>query len=112
VPEGMPLSPKKAKEGYSNNLGCILYETANINDTKLRSKANTDKRKLLISKLHQRYKFLDEDQDENKIINFTAISLFSRLLSGWKCKLKAQDVTKKLEFDEIHKKWPMIDKAE
>ena len=33
---GMPLTPEKAVEGYSNNLGCILREMVSINETNLR----------------------------------------------------------------------------
>ncbi|XP_037456799.1 uncharacterized protein LOC119327816 isoform X3 [Triticum dicoccoides] len=104
---GLPLSPKKAEQGYSNGLGCILRETVSINETNLRSKANENLRALLISKLHTHYKFPDESLDETTPVNNTALCKWTKLLSSWKSKAKSEYLEKDYET-EIKKKWPSV----
>ncbi|VAH99873.1 unnamed protein product [Triticum turgidum subsp. durum] len=104
---GLPLSPKKAEQGYSNGLGCILRETVSINETNLRSKANENLRALLISKLHTHYKFPDESLDETTPVNNTALCKWTKLLSTWKSKAKSEYLEKDYET-EIKKKWPSV----
>ncbi|KAM3196815.1 hypothetical protein ACQJBY_072489 [Aegilops geniculata] len=104
---GLPVSPKKAEQGYSNGLGCILRETVSINETNLRSKANENLRALLISKLHTHYKFPDESLDETTPVNNRALCKWTKLLSSWKSKAKSEYLEKDYET-EIKKKWPSV----
>ncbi|XP_044366706.1 uncharacterized protein [Triticum aestivum] len=104
---GLPLSPKKAEQGYSNGLGCILRETVSINETNLRSKANENLRALLLSKLHTHYKFPDESLDETTPVNNRALCKWTKLLSSWKSKAKSEYLEKDYET-EIKKKWPSV----
>ncbi|XP_044962457.1 uncharacterized protein LOC123413585 isoform X2 [Hordeum vulgare subsp. vulgare] len=104
---GLPVSPKKAKQGYRNALGCILRETVSINETNLRSKANGNLRALLISKLHTHYKFPDVSLNETTLVNNRALCKWSKLLSSWKSKAKNEYLKKDYET-EIKKMWPSV----
>ncbi|KAE8784031.1 hypothetical protein D1007_42391 [Hordeum vulgare] len=104
---GLPVSPKKAEQGYRNALGCILRETVSINETNLRSKANENLRALLISKLHTHYKFPDESLDETTPVNNRALCKWSKVLSTWKSKAKSEYLEKDY-ITEIKKKWPSV----
>ena len=46
---------------YGNQLGCILRDTSNINDTKIRK--NEHLKKLLLTRLHARFLFPGRNDD-------------------------------------------------
>ena len=54
-----PLEPEEPRKCYGNQLGCILRETASINDDDLRGKEHL--KQLLLTKLHKRFQFPDRD---------------------------------------------------
>ena len=104
---GEPTSPETARRSYGNDIGCI-------NTKNLQAKHNKPLCNLLLMKLHGRYEFPQEDPDKDpttdpslELVNSKAIVKFTKALSSWKCRLR-EKIDEGLEFEEIHKKWPMI----
>src|SRR3954469_26068977 len=88
-----PIAPEEARKCYGNQVGCILQETASINDYDLRSIPNMEH--LLLTKLHNIFKFLERDDskhpwndDAMTEINAAAMVKFSNALSAWKVRVK------------------------
>src|SRR3954463_9553501 len=84
-----PIAPAEARKCYGHQVGCILRETASINDYDLRSIPNMEH--LLLTKLHNRFKFPDRDEsktpwddDAMTYINAAAMVKFSNAFSAWK----------------------------
>ena len=50
--EFKPIKPREVAACYGNQLACILWDTANINTTKIRKNENL--KKLLLTRLHAR----------------------------------------------------------
>ena len=89
-----PLEPEEPRKFYGNQVGCILWECASINDDDLRSKEHLTQ--LLLTKLHKRFKFPDRDDNieqpwddpKMKKINNHAMGMFSNDLASWKGRVK------------------------
>ena len=54
---GNPTVPERIVKGYSLQLGCIVRSTVSINTENLRHPDRGNLRNLLFTKLHERYKF-------------------------------------------------------
>ena len=59
-----PTAPKEARKCWGNQLGCILKETANINDERLRLIPHMEN--MLLKKLHNRFLFPGRNEKEYK----------------------------------------------
>jgi hypothetical protein len=78
---------------YGNQVGCILRETANINDIDIRKKPQLEH--LLLTRLHQRFQFPGRNDDVKPWkddamdkINNKAMGKFSNALDAWKVRVK------------------------
>ena len=85
-----------------------------INKKNLRAEGNKHLRTLLLTKLHARYQFPQEDPQKDpvedpsmELVNSKAVVKFSKALAALKRRLRAK-IDEGVEFEEIHKKWPMI----
>ena len=110
-----PTTPEEARRCYGNQIGCIVWTTATINDEKLQKIENM--RSSLLKKFHQIFLFLGrnekdyEDPDEDpamKKINKHAMAKFSDALAAWKNRVKAKIIDKKEPYSEIVKDNPTI----
>src|SRR3954468_319351 len=88
-----PIAPAEACKCYGNQVGCILRETASINDYDLRSIPNMEH--LLLTKLHNRFKFPDRDEsktpwDDAAMIDINTATMvkFGNALAAWKVRVK------------------------
>src|SRR4051812_30989372 len=89
-----PLEPEEPRKCYGNQVGCIIWECASINNDDLRSKEHLTQ--LLLTKLHKRFKFPDRDDNieqpwddpKMKKINNHAMGMFSNDLACWKSWVK------------------------
>src|ERR1041384_3268823 len=111
-----PIAPAEARKCYGNQVGCILRETASINDYDLRSIANMEH--LLLTKLHNRFKFPDRDEsktpwddDAMTDINAAAMVKFSNALSVWKVRVKRL-IEKNKPLSKIFAENPSLTEAE
>lgn len=83
-----PTEPKKARKCCGNQLGCILRETANINDEKLKQIPHMEK--TLLTKFHNRFMLPGRDdkveypwKDKNMTkINNKAMVTFTNSLAA------------------------------
>ena len=110
-----PKAPREACVCYGNQIGCIVWTTATINDEKLQKIDNM--RSSLLKKLHQiflfqgrnekDYKDPDKDPPMQKI-NKHAKTKFSDALGAWKTRVKAMIIDKKEPYSEIVKDNPTI----
>ena len=57
-----PTAPEEARKCWGNKLGCILRETANINDDRLRLIPHMEN--MLLKKLHNRFLFPGRNEKE------------------------------------------------
>ena len=112
---GEPISPRAVSAGYGNNLACILRETVSINETNIREDNKEHLQMLLLTKLHQRYKFpdwradVDPTTDPNMDrINQKALKKFSKDLSAWKNRVREAMAKEGSCYATIKAKWPMI----
>ena len=110
-----PKAPEEARACYGNQIGCILWTTATINDEKLQKIDNM--RSSLLKKFHQIFLFpgrnkkdyKNPDKDpEMKKINIHAMTKFSDALAAWKTRVKAKIIDKKEPYSEIVKDNPTI----
>jgi hypothetical protein len=107
---GLPTLPEDLKSSYPGQIGAILRETANINDTNIRHKLKTSQSALLIQKLHERYEFPHPYNNlslTNNIVNTQALIKFSKALSSWKTRLRGF-VDNKVPWAVITKKFPTV----
>ena len=58
------IAPEEARLCYDNQIGCIIWTTATINDGKLQKIDNM--RPSLLKKLHQIFLFPDHNEKDNK----------------------------------------------
>ena len=110
-----PTAPEEARQCYDNQIGCIVWTTATINDEKLQKIENM--RSSLLKKFHQiflfpgrnekDYKDPDEDPTMKKINKHTMMN-FSDALAAWKTRVKARIIDKKEPYSEILKDNPTI----
>ena len=86
-----PKAPEEARMCYGNQIGCIIWTTATINDDNLKKIENM--RSSLLKKFHQIFLFPGrnekdyEDPDKDpamKKINKHAMTKFSDALAAWK----------------------------
>ena len=111
-----PIAPAEARKCYGNQVGCILRETASINDYDLRSIPNMEH--LLLTKLHNRFKFPDRDEsktpwddDAMTDINAAAMVKFSNALAAWKVRVKRL-IEKNTPWSKIFAENPSLTEAE
>jgi hypothetical protein len=107
---GEPTLPEDLASSYPGQIGAILRETANINDTNIRHKLKTALSALLIAKLHARYEFPPPYDNQNlhtNIVNTQALIKFSKALSSWKTRLRNK-VDKKMPWEQIQKYFPTV----
>ena len=111
----MSQQPEEARSCYDNQIGCIVWTTATINDEKLKNIENM--RPSLLKKLHQVFLFLGRDEKKYtdldkdpamKKINKCTMTKFSDALAAWKVTVKARIIDKKEPFYEIVKDNPTI----
>src|SRR4051794_17492369 len=85
-PSGLPLEPAKLAKGFSMQIGCIVRESVSINTKDIRSEENAALLQTMVAKLHQRYKFPDEDSKRRAEGN--AITKMSTSLASWRFRVK------------------------
>lgn len=102
---GLPLEPKKAASGFSMQIGCIVRESVSINTKDIRSPENTAILQTMLDKLHQRYKFPDEDSKKRAEAN--AITKMSTALSSWRFRVKKK-INKGDSWEKISKEEPHL----
>ena len=97
-----------------NQLGCILRETANINDERLRQIPHMEN--MLLKKLHNRFLFPGWDECKYKEpwddvamtkINDKAMVTFTNNLSAWTVRVK-KAIAKNEPWSKIHADNPSI----
>jgi hypothetical protein len=92
VANGEPLLPEMVAASYGNDLGCILRDTVLINETMLRDPSRHHLQTLIITKLHKRYRFPKDYNDETdlngNLVNTKALTKFTKALSSWKSRLR------------------------
>ena len=90
-----PTAPEDARSCWGNQLGCILMETANINDERLRQIPHMEH--MLLKKLHNRFLFPGRNEGEYKEpwddpsmtkINDKVMVTFTNDLSSWKVRVR------------------------
>lgn len=102
-----PTELEKARKCYGNQLGCIVRETANINDEKLKKIAHMEQ--TLLTKLHNRFMFpgrYEEVEHPWKAKNMTKINskamvTFTNALSASKVQVK-KAILKNASWSKIH----------
>lgn len=102
-PEGGPASSKKATQGYGNTIGCIRHATMSINYRDIRRKDAMPYRDLLLSKMHDKYKFPEEAK---ALVQSKALCTFTTTLSLWK--YHANEQNGKYYKTMIKPMWPSI----
>ena len=109
-----PTAPEEARSCWGNQLGCILRETANINDEKLKKIPHMEH--MLLKKLHNRFLFPGRDEGKYKEpwddvamtkINDKAMVTFTNDLSSWKVRVK-KAIAKNEPWSKIHADNPTI----
>jgi hypothetical protein len=88
---GLPTEPKHVAKGYGLQLGAILRDVVDVNETKLRTKKKQHLQAQLLARLHARYEFPVEYRNEDtkdNIVNRRAVSKFTKNLSGYKTMLR------------------------
>ena len=106
---GLPLEPKDKASGFSHQIGCIVRESVSINTKDIRSKENAALLQTMLDKLHQRYKFPDEDSKKRAESN--AITTMSTALSSWRFRVKKK-IDKGDSWEKISKKEPHLSKED
>jgi hypothetical protein len=107
---GHPLEPEQFVAGYKNQLECIVRSTVPLHTVNLRSEDNAHYRKLLLQKLHARYKFPDEFvklKVSGNPVNNAAISKMNIALASWKVRVKKL-IIKGKTFEEAKKSNPTL----
>ena len=99
-------APEQACKCWGNQLGCILRETANINDERLRLVPHMEN--MLLKKLHNRFLFPGRDErkhpwDDEPMTktNNKAMVTFTNDLSAWKVRVK-KAIAKNEPWSKIH----------
>jgi hypothetical protein len=99
-----PIELREVSACYGNQIGCILRETANINDTDIRKKPQLEH--LLLTRMHQRFQFPGRNDDVKPWkddamdkINNKAVGNFSNALSARKSRVK-RAIAKKESYAE------------
>ena len=109
-----PTAPEEARSCWGNQLGCILRETANINDERLRQIPHMEN--MLLKKLHNRFLFPGRNEIEYEDpwkdiamtkINDKAMVTFTNDLSSWKVRVK-KAIAKNEPWSKIHADNPSI----
>jgi hypothetical protein len=81
---GAPEEPKALAAGYGIQIGCIVWETMTINTRNLRDPDNAHLVQLLLQKLHERYQFPPEYDNQNlkdNVVNQLALTKMSTALA-------------------------------
>jgi hypothetical protein len=101
-----PTAPEEARKKWGNQLGCILRETANINDEKLKKIPHMEH--MLLKKLHNRFLLPGRTESKEpwgdetmKMINSKAMVSFTNDLSAWKVRVK-KAIKKNEPWSKIH----------
>lgn len=108
---GQPVEPKALAAGYGIQLGVMVRETVTINTRNLRDPANEHFVQLLMEKLHGRYKFpkdYDNQQLKNNPVNQLALTKMSTALASWRARVKKR-IDQKKSWEEIKEKEPMLE---
>lgn len=108
---GAPVEPKALAAGYGIQLGCMVRETVTINTRNLRDPANEHFVQLLMEKLHGRYKFpkdYDNQLLKNNPVNQLALTKMSTALASWRARVKKR-IDQKKSWEEIKEKEPMLE---
>ncbi|KAK1678840.1 hypothetical protein QYE76_039688 [Lolium multiflorum] len=106
---GLPTEPKHVAKGYGLQLGAILRDVVDVNETKLRTKKKHLQAQLL-ARLHARYEFPVEYRNEDpkdNIVNRRALSKFSKNLSGYKTMLRGM-LGDNETWEEIQRHFPRM----
>jgi hypothetical protein len=115
VANGEPLLPETVAASYGNDLGCILQDTFSINETMLRDPSRHHLQTLLIMKLHKRYRFPKDYNDETdlttNLVNTKSLTKFTKALSSWKSRLREMICYGK-DFSEVSMAYPQITEEE
>jgi uncharacterized protein YfbU (UPF0304 family) len=107
---GLPTEPKKLAKGYGLQVAAILRDVVNLNEVDIRDKNKVHLRIQLISRLHARYEFPDDynNQDLTKnIVNTAALAKFSKALSSFKTMVRGM-ISEGDGFEEIHRHFPRV----
>ncbi|KAK1653400.1 hypothetical protein QYE76_071205 [Lolium multiflorum] len=107
---GIPTEPKHVAKGYGLQLGAILRDVVDVNETKLRTKKKQHLQAQLLARLHARYEFPVEYRNEDtkdNIVNRRALSKFSKNLSGYKTMLRGM-LGNNETWEEIHRHFPRM----
>ena len=110
-PTGAPEEPKDLVAGYGIQIGCMVRETVMINTRNLRDPANAHLVELLMEKLHRRYKFPDEYDNQllkGNVVNQAALTKMSTALASWRGRVKKR-IDKNKSWEEIKAKEPMLE---
>ena len=62
---GIPTEPKHVAKGYGLQLGAILRDVVDVNETKLRTKKKQHLQAQLLARLHTRYEFPEDYRSED-----------------------------------------------
>ena len=106
-PCGLPLEPKKLAKGFGMQIGCIVRESVSINTKDIRSEENAALLQTMVGKLHERYKFPDEDSKKRAEAN--AITKMSTCLASWRFRVKKK-INNGKSWETISKEEPYLSK--
>jgi hypothetical protein len=108
---GAPEEPKALAAGYGIQIGCIVRETVTINTRNLRDPGNAHLVQLLLQKLHERYQFPTEYDNQNlkdNVVNQLALMKMSTALASWRTRVKKR-IDKKESWEDIKKHEPLLE---
>ena len=102
--DGVPKEPKDLAKGYGLQVAAILRDVVNLNEVNIQDKNKEHLRTQLISRLHARYEFPPEYNNQdltNNVVNTHALVKFTKALSGFKTMVR-QKIGKGAGYAEIH----------
>jgi hypothetical protein len=99
---GLPIEPAKVVKGYGLQVAAILRDVVNLNEMDLQGKNKKYLRVQLLSRLHTRYKFSDNynnDHQTKNIVNTQVLVKFNKDLSNFKTMVRKM-IFKGKSFEE------------
>ena len=107
---GLPVAPEINARGFGNVCAAIARELCSINEGHLRYKDKQPMERLLVKRLHERYKFpapYNTLHIKDNIVNTAALGKISKGLGSWKYRLRKM-LDKDCSFEEVHSHYPQI----
>ena len=108
--DGVPKEPAHLAKGYFLQLAAILRDTVSLNEASIRKKEKKHLRVQLLARLHARYQFPSEFDNEDltgNIVNTFALTRFTKALSGFKTLVRSM-LKEGADFAKINYHFPKV----